>query len=515
MSSPKTVLFFPMNSPGHINPSLGLADRLRDNHGFRAVFLVIGPMFGNSIREHKHELIQIEEENPIEDYPIIEGEDLMQPLDEEAKKKQGLTKEKFAGAYKWPHLIMRYRRIFRMDPIDTFLNSFEIFDKFMVSSLIDQHAKVEEILKTVKPDLVVIDAFNVPPCIVNMRNTPWMRLHSANPLMVIDAVHPKGLKPPPMSGYKLSTKEAREKMRKEEPEKWNAMIAEWQAVMTKMHQVLGQVGETRLDRFLKEHNCPPLEPGKQSHDSPHLNLYLFPKELDYDKDDDIFRYSPRWFGADSLIRKSIGQTSTEMANAWEEKVAEAMKGKKDMVYFSLGSVASADVALMRRYINIFKNDKERLYVISKGVNGDKLDLCPDNMIGGNYIPQTFFLDRASLAIIHGGNNSITECAYYGIPLIVLPMFGDQLDNAQRVEDLGFGRRLDAYESTEAELRQAIDEVLSNKEMQEKCRELGKSMRSRDDVQKISLIIKKLAEEGHLEQDFIDECRNKNVDEIKF
>ena len=64
-------------------------------------------------------------------------------------------------------------------------------------------------------------------------------------------------------------------------------------------------------------------------------------------------------------------------------------------------------------------------------------------------------------ITHGGNNTVTESVHFGKPLIVLPLFWDQYDNAQRVAECGFGERLPTYGFEDAELHEAIDRLLGS------------------------------------------------------
>ncbi len=63
-------------------------------------------------------------------------------------------------------------------------------------------------------------------------------------------------------------------------------------------------------------------------------------------------------------------------------------------------------------------------------------------------------------ITHGGNNTVTECLHFGKPMVVLPVFWDQYDNAQRIDETGFGIRLDTYEHDPAELPAALDQLLA-------------------------------------------------------
>ena len=46
-------------------------------------------------------------------------------------------------------------------------------------------------------------------------------------------------------------------------------------------------------------------------------------------------------------------------------------------------------------------------------------------------------------------------------MIVLPLFWDQYDNAQRVDETGFGVRLGTYSFADSELTEAIERLLSD------------------------------------------------------
>jgi len=62
---------------------------------------------------------------------------------------------------------------------------------------------------------------------------------------------------------------------------------------------------------------------------------------------------------------------------------------------------------------------------------------------------------------------------------VLPLFWDQYDNAQRVDELGLGVRLDPYGFTDSEMHAALDSLLGNSALHDRLASAAEQVRSRD------------------------------------
>jgi MGT family glycosyltransferase len=144
--------------------------------------------------------------------------------------------------------------------------------------------------------------------------------------------------------------------------------------------------------------------------------------------------------------------------AWELP-EELSDDEQPLVYLSLGSLGSADVELMEKLVAELSDAPYRV-IVSKGPQADQFELA-GNMAGGEFLPQTEILPKVDLVITHGGNNTVTESLYFGKPMVVLPIFWDQHDNAQRIAETGFGVRLDTYRHSSAELTVAIERLLSD------------------------------------------------------
>ena len=112
----------------------------------------------------------------------------------------------------------------------------------------------------------------------------------------------------------------------------------------------------------------------------------------------------------------------------------------------------------------------------------------DNMWGAEFVPQTSVLPLVDLVITHGGNNTTTEAMHFGKPMILMPLFWDQYDNAQRVHETGFGVRLDTYRYTDDELHAALAGLLGDEALRARLAAAGARIRAADGVARAAELV---------------------------
>jgi len=282
--------------------------------------------------------------------------------------------------------------------------------------------RLREILDELQPDLVVEDnVVSFPALLAGGR--PWARIASCNPAEMKDPEVP-----PPFSGLPSADHDGWEKFR---------------AAYRDAHRDL----HASFSDFCQERGAPPLPADDFIHESEWLNLYLYPDEVDYRRARPL---GPTWHNLQSSVRTT--DPAWELPQSLQER-------EGPLVYLSLGSLGSADVELMRKLIAELAEAPYRI-VVSKGPQHEELELA-ENMAGEEFLPQTEVLPKVDLVITHGGNNTVTECLHFGKPMVVLPIFWDQHDNAQRIDETGFGARLDTYRHSGEELTGAIDRLLAD------------------------------------------------------
>jgi UDP:flavonoid glycosyltransferase YjiC (YdhE family) len=145
---------------------------------------------------------------------------------------------------------------------------------------------------------------------------------------------------------------------------------------------------------------------------------------------------------------------------------------------------------MRRVIGCLAATPYR-YIVSKGPLHAEIELAA-NMTGAEFVPQTSVLPLCDLVITHGGNNTVTECLHFGKPMILLALFWDQYDNAQRMHELGLGVRLDTYRFTDAEMHEALGRLVSDAALRERLTSAAATIQRRDGLRTAADLIEQAA-----------------------
>lgn len=87
---------------------------------------------------------------------------------------------------------------------------------------------------------------------------------------------------------------------------------------------------------------------------------------------------------------------------------------------------------------------------------------PENIYISTWLPQDDILAHPNVKIFfsHCGLGGVVEAKHHGVPIIGLPIYGDQPKNADKVVAEGWGIKLDIMELTEQSLRDSINDILT-------------------------------------------------------
>jgi UDP:flavonoid glycosyltransferase YjiC (YdhE family) len=394
----RTIVFFPEGAYGPTNNCAGIGSLLRAR-GHRVVFIVEESFAGSLEAKGFEERLMRLGPPPAE--PEIPGQF-------------------------WINFIRDTAPVFRKPTIEQLGEFIAPTFQALIDGSKYVNPRLAEILDELAPDVIVEDNVVSFPAVMTA-GRPWVRLLSCNPAEIKDP-----LVAPFSSGYPAADKR------------------QWPAFLEEVRRTHGDMWAD-FDAFCRANGAEGLTWGDQGpdfmHESPFLNLYSYPAEADYQRANPL---PATWHQLDSTVRA---------ADATWELPASLSNREGALIYLSLGSLGSADVGLMQRLVDVLGRTEHRV-IVSKGPLADQITLH-DNMTGEGFLPQPAILPMVDLVITHGGNNTVVECFHHGKPMVVLPLFWDQVDNAQRVHETGFGRRLETYGFADDELTGAIEALLAD------------------------------------------------------
>lgn len=335
---------------------------------------------------------------------------------------------------------------FRKGPLSAFTSTYSE-NGILYLKVVDiekKHDHIEATVRNLNADLILVDHLVGIPCLTKVAKK-WVRAYSGFPSVLYSEssdlyAHGLGISP------EDSTVEL-----KNEVTRLKAPVLNY---VKKFFEKLGyETWPSMID----------LVPT-----SPYLNFFFGPQELSFDGSLDFKPLPSCWF--------RLEHTLMVEENKNDYKIPQKLVGKPGkLIYFSLGTLVNTDVVLFNRLLDILSKSPNR-FIVSMG---DSIHLLSqyDNIYGESYLDQKLILQNVDLFITHGGHNSLIEAFFFGVPMIVLPIFADQFDGAQRVQDCGFGYRLNAFEISECDLLSAIEKVLGNEKLALRLKGISKRLQS--------------------------------------
>ena len=307
-----------------------------------------------------------------------------------------------------------------------------------------------KVLEDIKPDVVCIDNVILFPA-TKRYGKPWVRILSCSENEISDENIP-----PYLSGCSENDKEG------------------FQKFNNKFLETVAPIHE-KFNNFLKECGEEEYPLGEFFEPSPYLNLLLYPEAVKFKRskklDDNLFHY------LHGCVRKE------------EDYTVPSFKKNNDgkLIYLSFGSLGSGDIDLMKRLIETLGNSKYRV-LVNVGDYKSEYESIPDNIIIESWYPQPSVIPQCDLVIHHGGNNSFTECLYFGVPAIIMPYVWDGHDNAMRAQETKHGIKMHRSNWEKDELLKNIEDTINDIEISNNLKKASDFMQSDNGAEKAAALI---------------------------
>ncbi|MFO1037891.1 MAG: glycosyltransferase [Geminicoccaceae bacterium] len=313
------------------------------------------------------------------------------------------------------------------------------------------------VLDKVRPDLVCVDNVILFPAI-KQHGKPWVRIISCSE----NEIPGPGI-PPHLSGC---------------GEHDHACFERYER---RFNEVVGPIHE-RFNAFLAENGEAPYPIGQFFEASPYLNLLLYPEPVKFTRKEPLdpvrFQY------LEGCVRQDKPFTMPAFkANA-----------DKPLVYVSFGSLGAGDTGTIGRLLQALGQAPVRV-LANVGGYGEAYPSLPDNVVADAWFPQPSVIPQVDAVIHHGGNNTFTECLYFGKPAIIMPYVWDGHDNATRVQETGHGLKMHRANWTEEQLHAALQTVLTDEAMHERLRATSAHMQGRHGPTKAAQLLDDLLKDA--------------------
>ena len=163
----------------------------------------------------------------------------------------------------------------------------------------------------------------------------------------------------------------------------------------------------------------------------------------------------------------------KLGSKYDDELESFLNEGERPIIFTLGSLAPA--AAGRFYSDSLAVASE-LGMRALLLTGKNEIGCGANALARSYAPHSQVFPKAAVVVHHGGIGSVGQALKAGIPQLVVPMNGDQFDNAARIARLGVGRVLPFKHYNPKTAGSALKEIMDDPFITLRAAEVGNRVR---------------------------------------
>lgn len=228
-------------------------------------------------------------------------------------------------------------------------------------------------------------------------------------------------------------------------------------------------------------------------------IILSAVDFDFPRQDqtDVFRIGPLKDIADS------NGSASQRYEVLKSKIATWKEnGNCSVIFCSLGTVTFGHMKRLDRFfkkmkcVAIINPDLQFILSVSEFFDIEHLHPVPENLTVFSSLPQSDLLQYCDIMINHGGMNSITECVFNEVPMIVYPLSPDwdQPGNSARVVYHRLGLRGKINDDSPKTISKKIHLILGNRQIYlDNIRQMKKKFEQRNNSTEVIDIIESIIE----------------------
>jgi len=206
---------------------------------------------------------------------------------------------------------------------------------------------------------------------------------------------------------------------------------------------------------------------------------------------------PSFDGPGAALPPTIHHVRYESAAAGGEELPGWVDslGERPLALVNLGMVFHRIPGLFGQILDALAGEPLDVVVATGSAEtAQALEPAPPNVRVTPWIPFGLLLPRCDLFVTHGGMASMREAFRCGVPLVVLPVFGDQVYSGVRCRALGLGPVVTPDRRDPAEIAEAIRSALREPSYRERARALQAELESLPPIEHAVRLLERLAAE---------------------